>query len=403
MKAIVTDKSGNIYCAGEFYGTGGFSSPSDNTDISIIKYSPTGQLLWTKQVGSLGMDMATDLDIDQQGNIYVTGMFSETIVLGAFSLVSKGAKDIFIAKFSTEGEVQWAIQAGGINTETVQNITVTRSGDIFITGGFSGEITLGTTTLIAKEDSDMFFAKITSVGEIQWAKSANGAFGQNIATDNNGNIYISGRISSPKSTFDNIILNYSDQQKTLFIAKYSDQGKIIWAKNMGGYFSLNGNRMSIDNTGNLYLTGFFFETAVFDNKLLTHEGGSLFVLKCTSSGEIKWVKSAEGIGYCYGFGIALDNLGNPYITGSFDNTIKLGNQSFTSQGANDIFISKYNTNGQILWTKTAGGTERDQGLNLAIDQSNNVCLIGSSLKSITLDQTTLNSPNGTTIIWKTRH
>ena len=183
-----------------------------------------------------------------------------------------------------------------------------------------------------------------------------------------------------------------------------------WAKGVVGTgpYSDWGSSIAVDTEGNTYVTGGFNGTATFGpgeaNETVLNSAGQadLFVAKYDSNGALIWVKRAGGTNGEGGSSIAVDGLGNSYVTGGFSGTVTFGlgeaNQTIlTSAGYNDIFVAKYNTNGALLWAKRAGGAaDDDWGSGIAVDGAGKVYVTGAFRVTATFGageahQTTLTS------------
>ena len=152
-----------------------------------------------------------------------------------------------------------------------------------------------------------------------------------------------------------------------------------WAKGAIGSGAESGNAVSIDTQGNSYVTGYFYSTTiVFGSYTLTNKGNyDVFIVKYDVSGNILWAKSAGGIYDDVGLSVAADGSGNIYVTGYFYSpTIIVGTQTLTNSGASDIFITKYDTLGNELWTTVAGGTSDDACNSITINTSGSIFITG---------------------------
>lgn len=152
----------------------------------------------------------------------------------------------------------------------------------------------------------------------------------------------------------------------------------LWATRAGSPADNEAFRVSVDSSGNSYVTGYFSGIADFGTIQLTGGGGNdIFVAKLDPNGNWLWAKRAGGSGMDFSYGICSDSAGNSYITGYFRNTAIFGGTTLTSAGQEDAFIAKLDTNGNWIWALRAGGTGLDVGARLATDSAGNILFTGS--------------------------
>ena len=419
-QSICVDASGNSYVTGYFYsptitfGTITLINPDStgtNYDIFIAKYDASGNVVWAKSAGGSGNDEGQSICVDASGNSYITGSFgSATITFGTTTLTNNTSgnyPDIFIVKYDASGNVVWAKSAGGGDYDEGQSISVDANGNSYITGYFrSDTIIFGTTTLTNNTSGnypEIFIAKYNASGNVLWAKSAGGSGydeGQSISVDASGNSYITGFFTSPTITFGTTTLINKDSlngSADIFIAKYDASGNVLWAKSAGGNNIDIGQSIAVDASGNSYITGYFqSSTITFGTITLTNNGSqNIFIAKYDALGNVVWAKSAGGNGYDWGRGISVDASGNSYITGSFGSaTITFGTTTLINNDSTamteDIFIAKYDASGNVIWAKSAGGSGSDNGNSIAVDASGNSYITGYfESPTITFGTTTL--------------
>jgi hypothetical protein len=249
--------------------------------------------------------------------------------------------------------------------------------------------------------------------ELQWAKKAGGTGfdgGSGIATDRYGNSLVTGWFRET-ATFgageaDETSLT-SAGDSDIFVTKYDRNGALLWAKKAGGTAFDAGYNIAIDGDGNSLVTGCFEGTATFgageaNETSLTSAGDSdIFVAKYDRNGALLWAKKAGGTGFDAGNGIAIDGDGNSLVTGLFQGTATFGDSeagetSLTSAGDADVFVAKYDRNGALLWAKKAGGTDPDEGRDIATDGDGNSLVTGYFSETATFgageaDETSLTS------------
>ena len=232
-----------------------------------------------------------------------------------------------------------------------------------------------------------------------WAKSGGGTSDEtpmDVATDKNGNVYVLGNFRSPSITFGSITLNNADPYTyDMFIVKYNAAGGVVWARSAAGSAEDYAARMGVDTAGNIYVTGYFSSPSItFGSITLTNAGISdIFITKYDPSGNVLWAKRAGSTDADWSRGIAVDGSGNSYITGFFVSpSVTFGTTTLTQSGSGDILIVKYDAAGNVVWAKKEGGTGQDGGQNVGLDGNGNVYVIAEYQDApLTVGTTTLPS------------
>ncbi len=369
----VTDGFGNLIITGDFMSpTIAFAADTLTNagalDIFIVKYDPSGAMLWAKSIGGTQDELVTLVTTDNLGNVIVTGCFhSATLTIGNITLTNAGItyyRDVFIVKYDPAGNVIWAKSAGGSINDSGQGVTADNLGNIIFGGSFSSSaITFDTITLTNSNTGSgsisMFIVKYDSVGNVLWAKTANGkGYVQSLVCDSTGNINVVGW-SYGTMTFDSVVL-YNLGNSDMFIAKYNTSGNVLWAKSAGGSLIDEVTSLSIDVPGNLIVTRKFNSpTIVFDTIALSNAGDyDIFIAKYDSSGNVLWAKSEGGTSLDESRTVTVDALGNLIFGGNFKSSIinfSTDTLSPTTPGHSDILIVKYAPDGTELWAKSDGG------------------------------------------------
>lgn len=406
---ITTDADGNIFMVGIYMSdTIVFGSNmllnSGNNDLFIVKYNNIGDVLWVKSFGGSNTDVAYSVTTDFNGDVIVTGMFYspsisfDTITLNNTSI--NGTADIFLVKFDNNGEVLWAQNAVGNDLEQAYSVATDSDGNIFISGYTqSNTLSFGSFTITNLNPNDMFIAKYENNGNVEWVKSVGGTlydYPYSITVDLNGDILVAGYFTSPTITFDTITLSNLGYGE-IFLAKYDNNGNILWAKSAGGSNTDVAYAVITDKIGNIFMTGYFHSNIIYFNDLsLTRSSWhDMFVAKYNSDGNIVWAKNASGVDYASAYSVSADSIGNIYVCGDFGgDSITFGNVTLYSNGYDDLYVVKYDNEGNILWAKGAGGAESDLARSVSIDKSGNLYVAGAFCSSlITFDSITLTNGN----------
>jgi hypothetical protein len=345
-------------------------------------YAQVPGFMWVIQGGGIGADSGHGIDVDGTDNSYVTGWFN-----GA------AGRGIFLARYGPSGNLIWSRQVDGPGDDAGFSIAIDSSGSSVITGYFSDKVTNGTltfatgepnqTTLTSAGQADIFMAKYDVSGNFLWAKQAGGVgedIGIDVFVDSSGNSlvtgYFNGTATFGKGESNETILT-SAGQPDIFLARYDASGKLLWARRSGGTGEDWGREVVVDALGNIYLTGHFQGTATFDTTTLRSAGGrDIFLAKYDPSGNLLWIKQIGGSTDDIGRGIDVDTSANLYLTGTFTGTVKFGTTTLTSAGNEDIFLAKYDTSGNLLWVRQAGGAGLDRPKNLFLDSLGNSTISG---------------------------
>ena len=362
--------------------------------FSLLLFAQTPNWQWAVQAGGSDPDHGYAIVIDENENSYITGYFNGTATFGSYTLTSSGPHDIFVAKLDLDGNWLWVAQAGGgAGGGAGRGIALDNYGNCYITGSFYELATFGSYSLTNSGSDDIFVAKLDVYGNWLWATQAGGIDmdgGRSIEIDNYGNSYITGCFNE-LATFGSYSLT-SCGPYDIFVAKLDTNGNWLWVSQAGGSDIDGGYAIGIDNNGNSYITGCFNELATFGSYSLTSSGNfDIFVAKLDTNGNWLWATQAGGINMDGSKSIAIDDEGNSYITGYFLGLATFGSYSLTSSSEFDIFAAKLDTNGNWLWATQTGGNASEISYGIGIN-SNGYCYItGFFVDIVTFGAYTLTS------------
>ncbi|MGD0710935.1 MAG: SBBP repeat-containing protein [Bacteroidales bacterium] len=391
--SVVTDASGNSYVTGYFespvisFGTDTLTN-AGGYDIFLAKYNINGNLQWAKSAGGKYWDKANSIALDSSGNIYVTGCFqSDTLIFGSTTLIDKGGYNIFLVKYDNNGNVIWAKSAGGTGNDYATSVAVDASGNVLLTGNYSSpSINFGNSILMNTGYNDIFLAKYDANGNVLWAISEGGGdddYASSVAVDTLGNTYLAGYFYSPSIKFGSTIL-INEAGNNVFLAKFDSNGNVLWAKSAGETTIGQVSSVAVDASGNAYLTGYYSSSTIsFDIITLTNTNvlfNDIFLVKYDANGNTLWARNAGGVDDDKAYAVAVDASGNAYLTGYFNSpTITFGSTTITNGGIYNIFLSKYSTDGNLIWANRLGGNNDDVANSIALDATGNIFVTGDFL------------------------
>ncbi len=381
--AVVTDAGGNFYLTGYFnssqlaLGTTLLNN-TGGLDMYVVKYDPSGNVIWAKSSTGSGNDVGYSLTVDATGNVYVVGSSnSNNLMFGSVGLSAHGYDDVFVVKYDPSGNVLWAKAGGGINDDLGESVAVDASGNVYITGIFASHTINFSGTVLTTNggNNDVFLVKYNSGGTLVWAKNFGGYDDEGVGAvtlDATGNPYLTGSYLSPKIGFGTDTL-VNGGGLDLFTVKLDPSGNTVWAKTASGTLNDVGYDIKVDASGNVHVVGTFnSHNLTFGTTVLATKGNDdIFVLKYDPSGNVLWAKSLGGNGDDIGKSISLDANGNSLIAGYYASTSMLaGTTTLTNAGTNNLYLAGYDGSGNVLWAKSAGGS------GSADDRANSICTDG---------------------------
>jgi hypothetical protein len=400
--AIAVDASDNTYYAGGFAGTVDFDPTSATLnytafaqDIFVTKYDVNGNMLWVKVfAASSGGGLAAALALDQNGNLYITGVIEGIIDFdpgpATANLTTSGETDVFVCKLDPNGTFMWARIMGGVAEDVGYTLVVDNNNDVYVTGFYRGTADFdpgpGTFNLVGQTGENLYVCKLSSAGNLVWAKNVSGtSYGYGLALDGNGGLYVTGYFEGTQDFDPNAgVMNLtSNGDKDCFLLKMDTNGNLLWGKSYGGTGEDHSNAMKLDAAGNIYTTGSFNTTVDFDPGTsafsMNATGIDAYLLKLDASGNFLFAKQITGPDKQVSFSIDLDAAGNIYLTGSFVDATDFdpgpGTYTitpFTSE--RNTFVARLNTSGNLSWAVQLGVT--GEGMYVRIDHAGHIYTTG---------------------------
>lgn len=429
---IKVDAAGNVYTTGYFSGVADFD-PGAGTfyltadgggadDAYVSKLDANGNFVWAARLGGSSTNYNFSIEVDASGNVYTVGYFAGTVDFdpgpAVFDLTTSGQFDVGISKLDANGNFVWAKKVGGATSDLAYSLLLDQSGNICITGNFTGlaDFDSGPSVfnLNSNGSAECFILCLSAAGDFIWAKEIDGNYsvGSTITKDAAGNLYVCGVYDQttdldPGAGVFNVT---SSGSADAFVIKLDAAGNFIWGKSFGGPGSQTCESVKTDAAGNVYLTGYFPLTADFDPGAavfaMTALGSSdAFVLKLDPSGNFVWAKAFSGSAAENANDLAVDAAGNVYVTGLFQAVTDFdpgpGTFNLTAFN-NDIYIAKLDAAGNFGWAIKYGTGFGNSGLSVFISTTGNIYATGFFQGAGDFDHgpgiTSLNSADGRTYI-----
>jgi hypothetical protein len=397
INSIAYDAFNNYVVVGHFDGIVDFdpsagisqSSSIGQNDAFVAKYDAAGNFLWKYVLGNTGHDYAWDCTIDVSGNVYVTGELIGEIDIDQNAVTpnvdNQGSGSYgFVIKLGTTGNHLWSKIWDGSsgNYNRIRQIALDNVGNIVVAGETVGgpvDLDPGVATTTVDGSYRLFYEKLTSTGNLVWYKSLTGyatydAIYTELILDADNNIYMCGHFQS--------IIDFDPSSGTYefngngpadgFIVKYTPTGDFTYVKTFVSQSSVYVTDIDLDANGNLVASGSYTYSTDFDPDLINiynldsqSNAPRGFLLKLDANGIFNWVTDLTSAVESMGTQVCFDNDNNIIVAGYYsgntadlDPTANTWNASYL--GGSDIFISKYDMNGNFEYANNVGSTGADR-------------------------------------------
>ena len=169
-------------------------------------------------------------------------------------------------------------------------------------------------------------------------------------------------------------------------------GEHLWSAAHGGDGQDLIEDVAVDSAGGVYITGYFYDTVSFGGDVLTSVGqNDIFVAKFEANGDHAWSKSFGDTGIDAAYGITVDGNDLVVVVGHFAGTVSFGGTALDSAGEGDVFLTKLDSDGNYVWSKRFGDEAADKGNAVAVDPSNDILIVGHFFDQITFEGAPLTS------------
>jgi hypothetical protein len=404
---LTVDEQGNVIVVGSFSGSasidGTWMSGDGVLEAFVAKFSATGDLLWTRVITGPGEDMARGVITEEDGTIYVVGHFTDTVTFNisetdTAAVKGEGGKDLFIAKYSADGEFLWYITGGGDEDDTATDIDrYPWSGKLYVSGGFQDRGIFGNAQALSSGLTDALLLKIDADGNVHWARTGGGPEHDVAAAvtidQTNESVYIAGDYYQ-EANFGGTQLQ-SVGSSDMFLVKYDVSGNQIWVETNGGTNVDVSTDLGVDLNNMVYVCGYYQLTTHFQTHSATALGyNDVFLAQFDPDGNCNWLSSAgsNALDNCLGMDVAWD--GTTYMCGMFEDEMFAGNLSAEGTGY-DVFVLKHAPSGDIQYIKTAGSTSSDFGMAACLSPDKSLFISGYYFYYADFDNVTIgNAENG---------
>ena len=367
-------------------GNGVALNNNGNDDGMLIKYDTKGEVEWAKTIGGVDSDVITSIVQTTDGDYIVVGYFSsDSIDLGnGVTLTNNGLLDGMLIKYDTKGEVEWAKAIGGDDDDGITSISETADGGCIVGGYFySSNLDLENgITLNNNGNDDGMLIKYDTKGEVEWAKTIGGVDSDvitSIEQTTDGGYIVGGYFDSNSIELGNEVTLTNNGHQDGMIIKYNEEGKVEWAKGIGGENGTASIKSIVQTRDGGYLVGgefICYNMRLEDGIIISAPSSAeadwqaIMIIKYNQEGKIEWARGMGGATYDTLHSL-IETRDNGFII-----TVDEGH-SFES------YIKKFDKKGNLQWSKLSRGFDNIYNAVEEISEGNYI--IGGSFESNSID------------------
>ncbi len=378
-----------------------------DTDIFITKHGPDGQLSWVAAAGGSGPDAGHGVSVLPDGSFYVVGSYSRFAVFGVRDpiqrvLPSSGLRDVFVARYNSNGTLRFAVRAGGYKDDEAFAVDTLDNGSAFVTGYFTDLATFGArepgeTTLPAAGAQDIFVARYNNDGTLAWAERGGGPatdVGTGIAAYPDGSCVVVGYVSlRSKDVREGMEKAW---RRAAYVARFDGQGKRLWLHEIAGSDDTAAEAVAALPNGDSVVVGGFKGTVTFGrgeaNETTLSAGNTrdAFFARFDEDGALVWAKRAgSNRGDTQPYAVSAFDDGTFAAGGYFTRDLVLGpgepnETTLTAKGGQDVFAATFGPDGSVNQAFHGGGTNDQAIIGIACAPEGNFVAAGAFRGMMTL-------------------
>jgi hypothetical protein len=276
--SITIDQNGNVYWNAELSGPGILDTFNLQKGGVLSKVSPNGTVLWAKNEFK---DIHISYLDSHDSKLFFSGNTkNDTCLVETDTLISNSSIDVFLCCTDLNGSLLWAKRFGGIGNNYGGSLDFDDNGNMYICGTFSDTL-IFKDTITTSSFSDGYIAKLDLSGNLIWIRQSHSSnngdvWGSGLVSDGDGNTYFIGSLHSGSSTFGQFTISTTNY-KDMFLTRYDPNGNCLGIRQFG---YAEGFSVQMDALGKVYCSGLFYNTVTIGNTSLTSHGDAdIFIAK----------------------------------------------------------------------------------------------------------------------------
>lgn len=351
--AIVKTQDGGAAVLGYTQSINGDISDktTEGFDFWVLKLDADGNLQWNKTFGGSEDDRGNDILQTNDGGYAILGYStsSDQDVPG-----NAGSQDFWMVKLDANGAISWSKTFGYLGADSGTSLLQTADNSYLITGILDVTASGGQGNSRNSQrhaGGDIWAIKLSENGDLQWSKYFGGSFTDapfGVVETEDQNFIIAG--SSDSADVD---ISKNNGSYDFWVLKITSEGSLLWERSFGGSEIDEGRAITSTNDGNFIIVG---DTRSTDKDVSNNHGAAdVWIIKMNTDGNLIWEKTIGGSSFDVARSVTKTQDNGFIISGSSRSL----DDGFTNQGQNDALLLKIDSEGNLIWKQTIGGSEID--------------------------------------------
>ncbi len=365
-------------------------------DLILARFTAGGAPVWVQSLGSVFDDEVQGLAVNAGGQFFITGTYWLSLPVGPFSLTTaQNPKSIFLAKYNGEGEPLWAQSIDGSGSKNVGGLITDAEGDLFIAGYFSDTLFFADTLLIAKGDTDLFVAKFSTEGDLYWAGAwgqSNDARATCLAPGGDGGAIVGGFFND-SLIVDNTLLRSVSLDRDVFILRLDATGAPLWARQGIGAQDQDLTALAVNPAGEIFGTGFLIGVLDLGQGVsVQSQSGNpdIFLFRCAPDGSPLSARAIGNPAIQQSLDLAL-NGEQVVLTGFFQGNLEIDGQNISAGAAFAGLTAAFTPDLDLRWLAAGLSDDALISYTVAAGPAGHVYTGGTFAGEGAFDNVTLNA------------
>ncbi len=347
---------------------------------------------WVQGFGDARPHSNGRIAVSSDGTVTIYGLLRGTIDFGGGPLTSEGESDVVVAQFDIFGEHRWSRRFGNQERQVPHRVATNDDGEVVISGVIRGDVDFGGDAPLEANGAGLFVTKLDSDGDYLWSQAfpLTGFFITGVELSEDGSVFMVGSMSQAIDFGGGDLTGEPDSSSDIVVVKFDSDGEHVWSDRFGDSEGQYSSEITLAENGDILLAGEFNGTLDLGGEPRVSTGETdVFVARFDSEGDHIWSRSFESSARQTAYGLDLDSEDRVILGGRMSGSVDFGGGTLVSAGASDIFLAQFSASGDHIWSDRFGNEQETRMGGLATTTDDSIVVAGSFVDDLEWDGETI--------------